>query len=82
MHSGLRVTPTRPSSRRAAARRRMRTVPAPEPRPEPVHPAERRLRDAGGPEDRATYGCACGCLFQAPVSTSVSCPVCGGGQAW
>ena len=52
--------------------------------PEPVRDLsdERRWRMAGGPEDRATYACACGKQFEAPVSTSVTCPACGGGQAW
>jgi hypothetical protein len=43
---------------------------------------EQRVRDAGGPVDRASYSCACGLLFQAKVSTTVSCPHCGAGQAW
>ncbi|HEX4806686.1 MAG TPA: hypothetical protein VFU94_12370 [Conexibacter sp.] len=41
-----------------------------------------RERAAGGPEDRAAYRCACGCVFEAPVSTNVGCPNCGGEQAW
>lgn len=41
-----------------------------------------RARGAGGPQDRATYTCSCGCCFDAPVSTTVSCPHCGAGQAW
>jgi hypothetical protein len=41
-----------------------------------------RERDAGGPEDRAAYRCSCGFLFEAPVSTTVGCPHCGGTQAW
>lgn len=41
-----------------------------------------RERFAGGPEDRAAYGCACGYVFEAPVSTTVGCPRCGGTQAW
>ena len=36
----------------------------------------------GGPHDSALYQCACGCLFRAPVTTSVGCPACGGGQDW
>jgi hypothetical protein len=44
--------------------------------------AERRLRDSGGPDDSATYHCACGYVFEAPVSTGVACPHCGTGQAW
>lgn len=43
---------------------------------------EARVRQAGGPDDRAVYRCACGYVFEAPVSTSVACPNCGGGQAW
>lgn len=44
--------------------------------------AERRMRDSGGPVDNATYTCTCGCVFQAPVSTGVACPVCQTAQAW
>jgi hypothetical protein len=44
--------------------------------------AERRLREAGGPRDRAQYTCTCGYVFQADVSTSVACPHCGTAQAW
>jgi hypothetical protein len=65
-----------------SGRRRMHVVPDPEPRPEPVHPAERRMRDSGGPDDRAVYTCLCGYLFEAPVTASVTCPHCGVGQAW
>jgi hypothetical protein len=43
---------------------------------------ERRWRESGGPEDRATYACVCGKQFEADVSTSVACPACGAGQAW
>jgi len=41
-----------------------------------------RVRQAGGPIDRAAYGCCCGYQFSAPVSTTVCCPHCGGEQAW
>lgn len=39
---------------------------------------------AGQPltNDQAIYACGCGFVFQAPVSTSVDCPHCGGTQAW
>jgi len=47
-----------------------------------VHPDERRLRDAGGPDDRAVFTCGCGYLFEAPVTASVGCPRCGEHQAW
>jgi len=70
------------ASRRALARRRLHIVPQPAPRPEPMHLAERRMRDAGGPDDRACYSCGCGFLFEAPVSTSVRCPHCDTVQAW
>ncbi len=45
-------------------------------------PDEVRARAAGGPEDRALYGCECGSHFTAPVSASVRCPRCGAAQAW
>jgi uncharacterized protein (DUF983 family) len=45
-------------------------------------PAVERVRDAGGPIDRASYTCGCGYLFSASVSTSVICPHCGADQAW
>jgi hypothetical protein len=47
-----------------------------------MHPAERRMRDAGGPDDRACYSCECGYLFESRVTTSVRCPNCDGVQAW
>jgi hypothetical protein len=73
-----RATPTR--------RRRMRVErpvadPSRELVTEPSDP-EARVREAGGPEDRACYSCSCGMVFQAHVSTSVSCPHCGTDQAW
>jgi hypothetical protein len=45
-------------------------------------PLERRMRESGGPQDHAQYGCGCGYLFTANVATSVCCPRCGSGQAW
>jgi uncharacterized protein (DUF983 family) len=47
-----------------------------------VDVAVQRVREAGGPVDHACYACACGLLFQARVSTTVTCPHCGAGQAW
>jgi hypothetical protein len=44
--------------------------------------ASARVREAGGPIDEASYTCACGYVFQAPVSTTVACPHCGATQAW
>ena len=50
----------------------------------PAHcdPAVQRVREAGGPLDRASYSCECGFVFLAPVSTTVKCPHCDTGQAW
>jgi hypothetical protein len=53
-----------------------------EPASKPCDPDTRRVREAGGPIDRASYACSCGYLFRASVSTSVSCPHCGAEQAW
>jgi hypothetical protein len=44
-------------------------------------------RDGAGrrpvqPEDAALYICGCGHAFTAAVTASVTCPHCGGGQAW
>jgi rubrerythrin len=61
------------------------SAPAPASAPTPAEDDladERRLRASGGPKDRATYTCSCGYVFEADVSTSVTCPHCGGGQAW
>lgn len=43
---------------------------------------EWKMRNADGPTDSALYHCACGYQFTARVATTVSCPNCGGGQAW
>lgn len=68
---------TRPRiGRRAPERAPDATAPGMSPAP------EAREREAGGPQDRAAYCCACGCVFEAPVSTSVDCPHCGSAQAW
>ncbi len=45
-------------------------------------PAVQRVREAGGPVDRASYSCQCGYMFSAAVSTTVVCPHCGADQAW
>jgi predicted Zn-ribbon and HTH transcriptional regulator len=44
--------------------------------------AVQRARSAGGPLDEASYACACGYVFRAPVSTTVACPHCDAQQAW
>jgi hypothetical protein len=41
-----------------------------------------RVRSAGGPIDEASYACACGFVFRAPVSTTIACPHCHATQAW
>jgi hypothetical protein len=43
---------------------------------------EQRHRACVAPQDTAHYGCSCGFQFRASVSTSVTCPHCGAGQAW
>ncbi len=81
----MRVVPMRsksPSESPLGRRRRLHVVPPPPPPPEPMRPDERRLRDAGGPDDRAVFTCGCGYLFEAPVTASVGCPRCGELQAW
>jgi hypothetical protein len=50
--------------------------------PRACDPAVARVREAGGPMDSASYTCACGYLFRASVSTTVTCPHCGADQAW
>ncbi|MBV8988209.1 MAG: hypothetical protein JO372_06575 [Solirubrobacterales bacterium] len=42
----------------------------------------RHPREEIPPQDRATYACECGFVFDAPVSTTVPCPHCGLEQAW
>jgi hypothetical protein len=62
-----------------------RVTPAPSPTGElqlAYDRAARRVREAGGPLDEASYSCACGYVFAASVSTSVCCPHCGARQAW
>ena len=66
-------------------RRSRAAVPTPVVAPVATHvcdPAVERVREAGGPIDQASYACECGCLFRAPVSTTVPCPHCGTDQAW
>ena len=66
-----------PLSRRPAAE-----LPARAAQPSSCDPAVEKVRRAGGPLDVAVYTCTCGYLFSAAVSTTVSCPHCGAGQAW
>ena len=74
-------------TRRPARRRHEQPREAPQAAPPAALPArdhahERRARESGGPIDRASYACGCGLVFEAPVSTTVSCPHCGDPQAW
>lgn len=84
----LRETRQRPHERRGRGTRHRRAIPAP-----PVSvmtrtaargydPVVVRVKQAGGPIDNASYSCECGYVFRASVSTTVSCPHCGVGQAW
>jgi hypothetical protein len=82
----------RPSRRRRRAKHGTGTAPALEAPVSEVtlvahggsstDPAARRVREAGGPIDRASYTCMCGYVFLAPVSTTVQCPHCSAAQAW
>jgi hypothetical protein len=49
--------------------------------PRPASPTRDQAR-VGPPQDRATYNCACGFIFQADVTTSIGCPHCGSELAW
>jgi hypothetical protein len=42
----------------------------------------RAKRLGGHAQDNAVYSCGCGMVFEAAVSTAVSCPHCGTHQAW
>jgi hypothetical protein len=44
--------------------------------------AVRSAYPATVPEDAALYVCGCGNAFTAAVTTGVTCPSCGHGQAW
>lgn len=59
------------------AKRSLRLVPE-----DPALAAERRMRSAGGPQDTALYRCGCGFIFDAPVTTTVTCPHCRDDLAW
>ena len=84
----MRVRPKRSTINRRPERHAHptpRVTPPPAAPPQPAatdHPQERRARESGGPIDNAAYNCACGYVFEAPVSTSVHCPHCGTAQAW
>ena len=81
-----------PSAGATAAPGKPNSAPVAEPTPAPGAAAHlptrtpdldvQRVQAAGGPLDHASYSCSCGYLFSADVSTSVTCPHCGTGQAW
>ena len=50
--------------------------------PRAVADRSRDKRLGGYAQDNAVYNCECGMVFEAAVSTAVSCPHCGGHQAW
>jgi hypothetical protein len=84
MNPAMRTRPAPTERRRPSADRRRARHTA---RPAAAQVAisvrpEQRVRAAGTPLDLAHYGCDCGFGFVAPVSTSVCCPHCGGGQDW
>jgi hypothetical protein len=68
--------------RHSRRHRRERGAATSEPVLSACDPAVARVREAGGPVDQASYNCQCGCVFSAPVSTTVPCPHCGVAQAW
>ena len=74
--------PPRPRGGPASRRPHVSARAGPTPEPEADLTDERRMRESGGPDDRALYTCSCGYVFEADVSTSVTCPHCGTGQAW
>lgn len=80
----VRTRPHRPRSGPRLGRRARRVGGAatPEAPAQQLPLPQARERAAGGPEDRACYRCTCGFVFEASVSTSVSCPHCGDAQAW
>jgi hypothetical protein len=80
----VRLTPRTDAPGRRSRGVTHRRAPAPAAPPEAAGDLvdERRVREAGGPDDRAQYACTCGYVFHADVSTSVECPHCGAGQAW
>jgi hypothetical protein len=64
--------------RRRVVRRAAAHASTPKAPPSPTRDQAR----VGAPQDRATYNCSCGYIFQADVTTSVGCPHCGTELAW
>jgi len=46
------------------------------------HDAPSAVSNASTTQDRATYTCDCGYVFEAQVMTTVACPHCQTPQAW
>jgi len=84
----LQPTRERPHERRARRRRAAASASLPNSHvavrvpARAYDPVVARVREAGGPVDNASYSCGCGYVFCASVSTTVTCPHCGVGQAW
>jgi hypothetical protein len=76
-----RITFRTDRSARPRRRRVARVLPAPA-KTEPDSTPTRDQARVGPPQDRATYNCGCGFIFQADVTTSVGCPHCGCELAW
>jgi hypothetical protein len=47
-----------------------------------AEPQAQAVSNAGTTQDRATYSCQCGFVFEATVMTTVDCPHCQTPQAW
>ncbi len=69
----------RPSERQAGPSERQAGAPV---APRAVADRSREKRLGGYAQDNAVYNCGCGMVFEAAVSTAVSCPNCGSHQAW
>jgi len=78
----IRAKLLQPRGERRQAHRRSGSAGLARTPPHDCDPAVARVREAGGPVDHASYSCECGYLFSASVSTTVTCPHCGTGQAW
>jgi hypothetical protein len=82
MRASLSDTLRHPRRRREARHGRETTRVAADAPARVADLAVQRARSAGGPIDEASYACACGYVFRAPVSTTVACPHCDAQQAW
>ncbi len=83
-HKGRRARARSAAEQLAARERRQPGAAAEQPEIPASQPdlAAEKVREAGGPLDRASYACQCGYLFAASVTAAVECPNCGASQAW